>query len=156
MDGLNQFFQANAAEMWIVLACLVLLVEAWVVFLTWRLFRIRHSLPARTSGAPATNSADRNTVALLQEQVYYSLQRVGVVRFHPFDDTGGDQSFAMVLADAYGNGVVMSSLYRRGDSRIFAKPLMQWQSSYALSTEEQQAIERARGDEQPQLTETPA
>jgi len=156
VDGLNQFFQANAAEMWIVLACLVLLVEAWVVFLTWRLFRIRHSLPASTSGAPATNSADRNTVALLQEQVYYSLQRVGVVRFNPFDDTGGDQSFAMVLADAYGNGVVMSSLYRRGDSRIFAKPLMQWQSSYALSTEEQQAIERARGDEQPQLTETPA
>ncbi len=156
VDGLNEFFQANAAQMWIVLACLVFLVEAWVIVLTWRLFRGRVSAAQVPPDTTVANTAAHDSIAQLQDQMYYSLQRVGVVRFNPFEDTGGDQSFALVLADAFGNGVVMSSLYRRGDSRIFAKPLTQWQSSYALSTEEQQAIERARGDEQPELTETPA
>lgn len=144
--------------MWIVLACLVFLVEVWVVVLTWRVFRARSVLAPQAADAPAAFAADHNSLTHLQEQIFYSLQRVGIVRFNPFDDTGGDQSFAMVLTDAYGNGVVMSSLYRRGDSRIFAKPLTQWQSSYALSTEEQQAIAHARGEEhaETELTETPA
>ena len=53
MDAINQFFQTNAAQMWIVLACLVFFVEAWVVFLTWRLFRMRRSLPAGAASTPA-------------------------------------------------------------------------------------------------------
>ena len=156
MDGVNEFFQSNAAGLWIVLACLVFLVEAWVIVLTWRFFQIRRAPAAQGAAAEVEHSAEHDSIAHLQDQLYYSLQRVGVVRFNPFDDTGGDQSFALVLTDAYGNGVVMSSLYRRGDSRLFAKPLTQWQSSYALSAEEQQAIDRARGEEQPELTETPA
>jgi len=156
VDGLYQIFQANSAQLWIVVACLVLWVEGWVRFRSWRRFRMKKVTAGSEAGAPAAKNMENENIAHLQEQLYYTLQRVGVVRFNPFDDTGGDQSFAMVLTDAYGNGVVMSSLYRRGDSRVFAKPLTQWQSSYALSTEEQHAIERARGDEQPQLTETPA
>ncbi|MCX7707799.1 MAG: DUF4446 family protein [Anaerolineae bacterium] len=73
------------------------------------------------------------------------LQRVGFLRFNPFRDTGGDQSFALALTDEGGNGVVISSLHSREVTRVYAKPLVAWQTSYQLTDEEQQAIARARG-----------
>jgi hypothetical protein len=72
-----------------------------------------------------------------------SIQKVGVVRFNPFADTGGDQSFAIALLDADGNGVVLSSLHGRADTRIFAKQVHAGRSKHALSDEEQDAIRRA-------------
>ncbi|MGC8779467.1 MAG: DUF4446 family protein [Anaerolineae bacterium] len=73
------------------------------------------------------------------------LQRVGFLRFNPFRDTGGDQSFALALTDEGGNGVVISSLHSREVTRVYAKPLVAWQTNYQLTDEEQQAIARARG-----------
>ena len=72
-----------------------------------------------------------------------SIQKVGVVRFNPFADTGGDQSFAVALLDAQGNGVVLSSLHGRADTRIFAKQVQAGRSKHALSDEEQDAIRKA-------------
>ena len=72
-----------------------------------------------------------------------SIQKVGVIRFNPFADTGGDQSFAMALLDAEGNGVVLSSLHSRTDTRIFAKQVQGGRSRHALSNEEQDAIRKA-------------
>lgn len=73
------------------------------------------------------------------------LQRLGFLRFNPFRDTGGDQSFALALADEGGNGVIISSLHSREVTRVYAKPLVGWQTNYPLTDEEQQAIARARG-----------
>ena len=72
-----------------------------------------------------------------------SIQKVGVIRFNPFADTGGDQSFAVALLDAAGNGVVLSSLHGRADTRIFAKQVQAGRSRHALSDEEQDAIRKA-------------
>ncbi len=72
-----------------------------------------------------------------------SIQKVGVVRFNPFSDTGGDQSFAIALLDADGNGLVLSSLHGRADTRIFAKQVQAGRSKHALSDEEQDAIRKA-------------
>jgi len=72
-----------------------------------------------------------------------SIQKVGVVRFNPFGDTGGDQSFAVALLDAAGNGVVLSSLHGRADTRIFAKSVQAGRSKHTLSDEEQDAIRKA-------------
>jgi hypothetical protein len=72
-----------------------------------------------------------------------SIQKVGVIRFNPFADTGGDQSFAVALLDAEGNGVVLSSLHGRADTRIFAKTVQAGRSKHALSDEEQDAIRKA-------------
>jgi len=80
----------------------------------------------------------------LEEKTALSLQHVGMVRFNPFHDTGGDQSFALALADDQGDGVVLSSLHARDTTRVYAKPLLQWGSSYSLTDEERQAIELAR------------
>lgn len=79
----------------------------------------------------------------LEAVVRGSIQRVGMVRFNPFPDTGGDQSFAIALLDADGTGIVISSLHSRGDTRVFAKPVAEGRSRHALSDEEQDAIRRA-------------
>jgi hypothetical protein len=72
-----------------------------------------------------------------------TIQKVGVIRYNPFSDTGGDQSFAIALLDALGNGVVLSSLHSRTDTRVFAKPVHSGRSKYQLSDEEQDAIKKA-------------
>jgi hypothetical protein len=76
----------------------------------------------------------------LEKAAYFSLQHMGVVRFNPFQDTGGDQSFAIALVDGHGNGVVLSSLHGRDATRIYAKPLKRWESTHSLTDEEKEAI----------------
>lgn len=80
----------------------------------------------------------------LQRAGQAHLQHCGIVRFSPFAHTGGDQSFALALADAQGYGVVISSLHSRDSTRVYAKPLANWESAYPLTDEECQAMERAR------------
>ena len=82
-------------------------------------------------------------VVRLETQAPGAIQRVGVVRFNPFADTGGDQSFAVALLDGDGSGVVLSALYSRGGVRVYAKPIVGGRSDYHLSNEERQAISRA-------------
>jgi len=74
----------------------------------------------------------------------HAVQGVGLVRFRAFQDTGGDQSFALALVDGEGNGVVVSALYGRGATRIYAKPVEGWLSSKLLGEEEEQALAQAR------------
>ena len=83
----------------------------------------------------------------LQRSGKSHLQHFGMVRFNPFRHTGGDHSFALALSDAEGYGVVISNLHARDSTRIYAKPLAAWNSSYPLTEEEQLAIARARGEE---------
>ncbi len=69
-----------------------------------------------------------------------SLQHIGLVRFNPFEDTGSDQSFAIALLDDARDGIVISSLHGRANTRLFAKPVADGASSHTLSDEEAEAI----------------
>ena len=75
-----------------------------------------------------------------------SVQGVGIVRFNPFhgEGQGGNQSFAAAFLDEYGSGVVFSTLYARDRVGVYAKPLEESASPYELTTEEREAIERAK------------
>jgi hypothetical protein len=73
------------------------------------------------------------------------VQRSATVRFNAFPDTGSDQSFAIALLDANGDGVVLSSLYGRNESRVYAKPIKGEKSTYQLTGEEKDAIAKASG-----------
>lgn len=79
----------------------------------------------------------------LEDLSQRTIQKVAVIRYNPFSDTGGDQSFAIALLDSLGNGVVLSSLHSRTDTRVFAKPVQSGRSKYQLSDEEQDAIKKA-------------
>ncbi len=72
-----------------------------------------------------------------------AFQRVGLVRFNPFEDTGGNQSFALALLDADGNGWVLSSLHARNGTRLYAKAIRGGRSDGALSDEETAALKQA-------------
>jgi hypothetical protein len=72
-----------------------------------------------------------------------AFQRMGLVRYNPFEDTGGNQSFALALLDAEGNGWVLSSLHARSGTRVYAKAIRAGRSDGALSEEESAAIKQA-------------
>ena len=75
-----------------------------------------------------------------------AFSRIGLVRFNPFEDTGGNQSFALALLDSREDGVVVSGLHTRGATRVYAKAIAAGKPEAALSDEEQQAVEQARGE----------
>ena len=73
-----------------------------------------------------------------------SLHKIGIVRFNPFKDIGGDQSFAIALLDGKNSGLVISSLHTREGTRVYTKPVVQGESQkYPLTEEERQAIKIA-------------
>lgn len=74
----------------------------------------------------------------------FNVQQVGLLRYNPFGDTGGDQSFCLSMLDGHGSGVVLSSLHNRQQTRIYAKKIKQGKSpGYTLSKEERESIKKA-------------
>ena len=81
--------------------------------------------------------------AAVERDLQGSLGRVGLVRFNPFDDTGGNQSFALAMLDGRGDGFVVSSLHARAGTRVYAKAIAGGTSEAALSDEEGEAVRLA-------------
>ena len=75
------------------------------------------------------------------------LSKVGMVRFNPFKNLGGNQSFSVAFLNSHHNGLVISSLYSNDGSRFYAKTIQKGQSQtqYPLTKEEKQAINVATG-----------
>jgi len=90
------------------------------------------------------NRLEARTV-VLERDLRTALGRVGLVRYNPFEDTGGALSFALAILDANGTGFVVSSLHARGGTRLYAKPIHSGRSDAALSDEETEAVNRAMG-----------
>ena len=79
----------------------------------------------------------------LDEKSKKSLQKVGIVRYNAYKDTGSDLSFAVCILDEENNGVVFNGIYSRDMSNIYAKPIENGTSKYKITPEEQEAINRA-------------
>jgi hypothetical protein len=84
-------------------------------------------------------------MAVLEGAQRRAFQRVGLVRYNPFEETGGNQSFALALLDAAGDGWVLSSLHARSGTRVYAKAIKAGRADAALSEEETAAIQQATG-----------
>lgn len=144
------------------LGAALLALSVWVAMLQRSASALRRRLRAVFKGAgeagldeildgllrdAQTTSARVAALSSLQKDLEVVLrravQRVAVVRFSPFQDTGGDQSFAIALLDAEGSGLVISSLHGRTETRVFAKAVSSGRSRHTLSAEEQDAIDRA-------------
>lgn len=73
-----------------------------------------------------------------------NFQKYALVRFNPFEDTGGDQSFVAAILDGQNNGLVISSLHSRGATRVYAKQVESGQATtHKFSREEQEVVEKA-------------
>jgi hypothetical protein len=88
----------------------------------------------------------RNSLKQLEQQLVQKIGPVGVVRFNAFGNTGSDLSYAVALLDSEQNGVIISSIFGREESRTYAKPIVNGESSYLLTDEEKKALEAAKGE----------
>ena len=134
------------------LGVVILILLAWIIHLEWRLKKLLRGKRAidleevmidmgksldELAGQHrelADFSIDINT------RLKKAVQRVHTVRFNPFRDHGGNQSFSTCFLDDHGNGVVFSSLYSRDKVTVYAKPLIAGKSDFELSDEENEAI----------------
>ena len=82
-------------------------------------------------------------MAVLEGAQRRSFQRVGLVRYNPFEETGGNQSFALALLDAGGDGWVLSSLHARSGTRVYVKAIKSGRADTGLSDEETAALGQA-------------
>jgi hypothetical protein len=161
MADLNRLLLDNLAIALGLLALLVLILLLAVLLLGARVGRATrayrevvrdpdhggrslHDLLAGNASAierASERMADMEAVhGLIDARTRRSLQHIGMVRFNPFEDTGSDQSFAIALLDDRRDGVVISSLHGRSNTRVFAKPVSDGGSPHNLSDEEAEAI----------------
>ncbi|MBU2632421.1 DUF4446 family protein [Patescibacteria group bacterium] len=88
----------------------------------------------------------KNYCQRIENDGKFHIQKVGLVRYNPFKDTGGDQSFILSLVDGNNTGVVISGLYSRSGTRWYAKKVVDGKGAdYDLSDEEKRALKDARG-----------
>jgi hypothetical protein len=147
-----------------ILQWIVLVLVFWVIILT--IFLIQTSLHYRRLTKNITKkdlksllSQILNTVQLNEKELkdlnsalkkvrnsmMSHIQKIGFVRFNPFPQTGGDQSFCLVLLDEKDNGFVLSSLHSRDTTRFYAKTIKNGKADgYELSKEERKAIKNAK------------
>lgn len=82
-------------------------------------------------------------ITLINTKLRKSIRGLETIRFNPFPDQGSNQSFAIGMLNEDGDGVVISSLYSRERMSIFAKPVQNKKSTYELTTEEKEALQKA-------------
>ncbi len=82
-------------------------------------------------------------IKAIKEESKFSIQKVGTVRFNPFSEVGGDQSFSIALLDGNNDGFIITSLYSREENKVYGKPVKGGNSDYSLSGEEKEAIKKA-------------
>jgi hypothetical protein len=148
------------------LLSLILLVAliflAWNLTLHWQVHQTRKKIKLMFKGSKAADLegviyeqikrlrlVEKNLINLeefalrLEKMALHSIQKVGVVRFNPFQDTGGDQSFCIAFLDAQNTGFTLSSLFTREGAKIYTKPIANGSSDYPLTEEEKKAIQMA-------------
>jgi len=82
--------------------------------------------------------------ARIEKDGLLHIQKVGLIRFNPFKDTGGDQSFILSLIDGSDTGVIISGLYSRSGTRWYAKKVANGKGiDHELSEEEKKALKEA-------------
>ena len=88
-----------------------------------------------------------NRCATMEKDNLLHIQKVGLLRFNPFKDTGGDQSFIIELINAHDTGIVISGLYSRSGTRWYAKRVIEGKGvDHELSDEEKKAIKEAKAN----------
>jgi hypothetical protein len=87
----------------------------------------------------------RERLEVVEDVSKKCIQKVGLLRFDAFENTGGELSYALALLDKENNGVVVSSIFGRDDARTYCKYINKGKSKYPLSVEEEKAIRKALG-----------
>jgi len=83
-------------------------------------------------------------VNLIEEDGKFHIQKIGLVRFNPFKELGGDHSFCLAILDSHDSGIIITSLHTRDRTRVYMKDIKKGKSGFELSTEEKKAFVNAQ------------
>ena len=139
---------------------LFFIVVLWLGVITFLLLKIKKSYDnflAETNKTQLSQALDtillhqkekkKNIAELIsrcdriEKDIAFHIQKVGLLRFNPFNDTGGDQSFILALVDSQNTGIVISGLYSRSGTRWYAKRVVKNEGiEHELSKEERKAL----------------
>ena len=107
------------------------------------LARLR-ALSARLARVEQRSPVGEGDLAALRHDIAQALRHVAVVRYDAFGDMGGRLSFSAAIIDDAGDGLVVSSIHGRGESRTYAKGIVGGDTDATLTPEERQALAAAR------------
>jgi hypothetical protein len=147
-----------------ILVGLVVLLAAWNIFITYQVFAIKKQNAAffddgsknlrsqmeailrEYRNIQTKNSKIELTLNEISKIIKSSYQKMSLVRYNPFSDTGGDLSFSLALLDLNDSGFVITGIHGRGVDRIYAKEVINGKSKHNLSEEEVTAIGKAQNE----------
>jgi Protein of unknown function (DUF4446) len=102
-----------------------------------------YSLKQELADSRNREDALEQALAELKTKVTFAIQKVGMIRFNPFNDGGGNFSFALAMLDEHNSGIVITSMYGREQNRIYTKKIDMGKCDIKLTEEEQRAITEA-------------
>lgn len=138
-----------------IISAVVVIILLWILMIEIRLKKFFAGTKARNLEEMIVMVGDKiNKIENSQEKIdkhlitiddrlNKSIRGIETVRFNPFVDGGGNQSFAISFLNDEGNGVIISSLYARDRMSIFAKPILNGKSEFELSSEEKEVLEKS-------------
>lgn len=89
------------------------------------------------------NSLEAQNIKDLKTELGFTIKKIGLVRYSPFADGGGNYSFSLALLDSHNNGLVITNMYGRQQSRVYTKKITEGKSETTLTEEESQSISMA-------------
>ncbi len=163
MSNFDYFFQNNLFFLVLVIFIFFLLLLIWNIWLSLQLNQIKKRNAILFTGKKIPNLEEllvsqSKTLRILDKDIQElynisnqinnlatrSLHKVGLVRFNPFKDVGGNQSFSLAILNGKNNGLTISSLFTREGAHIYFKSITAGESQkYPLTKEEQKAIQKA-------------
>lgn len=162
MNNLWQAIQTNSSIIILVLSILLVLLLISQLILFNRFKDVTRKYRLLTRGASGADLEEmlhgyaNNVINLeqqeqkhgkelevLKEQIAQCIYNPGLIRFNAFDNMGSDLSFSLAFLDRRGDGVVLTGLYGRDETRVYAKPIRKGTSDYSLTEEEIKAVQRS-------------
>jgi hypothetical protein len=140
-----------------------IIVGIWLLALSFFLFRFIVFFNKLSKGVEATDlkkvlekilaRGEANTdeikvlgrrADLIEEDGKFHIQKVGLIRFNPFKELGGDHSFSLAILDSHDSGIIITSLHTRDRTRVYMKDVKKGKSGFDLSSEEKKALTNAQ------------
>ena len=157
MEHIGEIIEIYYIEIVLGLAVAFLLLLAFYIIAEMRISKLRDRYNKLTMGIDGANIKNRKKIISIQEEVQsineemknidtrlkFAVQKVGFIRYNAFADMGSELSFSIAFLDEFLNGFVLTSIYGREQSISYAKPIKDGKSTFPLSAEEIQAIDRA-------------
>jgi len=156
---ISQFVTLETATLAIaILGVIVIVSFFWILLLSLKLKRFTQGSDAKSLEQAITAIQKRNSaldsekaelekvLKHLHTRISGSARGIATVRFNAFDGRGesGSQSFATAILSEKGDGIVISTMHARETTRVYGKPLENFDSEFELTKEEESAIKEAR------------